>query len=38
VVAYVEDTSECGLRRNSDCADDCRESPAVTHLRFRIVN
>jgi hypothetical protein len=27
VVAYVEDTSECGLRRTSDCDDDCRDCP-----------
>jgi hypothetical protein len=27
VVAYVEDTSECGLRRNDDCDDDCRNCP-----------
>ena len=27
VVAFVEDTSECGLRRNPYCDDDCSECP-----------
>ena len=27
VVAYVEDTSECGLRRNPYCDDDCTDCP-----------
>jgi hypothetical protein len=27
VVAYVEDTSECGLRRRQYCDDDCPDCP-----------
>lgn len=27
VVAYVEDTSECGLRRDHYCDDDCSDCP-----------
>ena len=27
VVAYVEDTSECGPRRNPYCEDDCSDCP-----------
>jgi hypothetical protein len=27
VVAYVEDTSECGLRTSPDCDDDCPKCP-----------